>query len=75
VAELDAASVALDGDDRLRINALSADAHHVAAGLLLKLDDQGLAYLAADRSMHAVAAYQGCGALRNAREKSPSSMP
>jgi hypothetical protein len=30
----------------------------VAAGLLLKLDDQGLAYLAADRSMHAAQASQ-----------------
>lgn len=56
LAQLHTASVALDGDDRLRVHALSADAHHVAAGLLLKLDDQGLAYLAADRSMHAARA-------------------
>lgn len=56
LAQLHAASVELDGDDRLRVHALSADAHHVAAGLLLKLDDQGLAYLAADRSMHAARA-------------------
>ena len=35
---------------------LCADAYHVAAGLLLKLDDQGLAYLAADRSMRAAQA-------------------
>ncbi len=35
---------------------LTADAYHVAAGLLLKLDDQGLAYLAADRSMTAARA-------------------
>ena len=46
----------LDGQDRLRAYTLSADAHHVAAGLLLKLDDQGLAYLAADRSMRAAQA-------------------
>jgi hypothetical protein len=38
---------------KLHAHALSADAHHVSAGLLLKLDDRGLAYLAADRSMQA----------------------
>jgi hypothetical protein len=43
----------LVGEAQSRAFALSADAHHVAAGLLLKLDDQGLAYLAADRSMRA----------------------
>jgi hypothetical protein len=56
LAQLHAASIALDGDEQLRVHALSADAHHVAAGLLLKLDDQGLAYLAADRSMRAASA-------------------
>ncbi|HYZ52396.1 MAG TPA: helix-turn-helix transcriptional regulator [Streptosporangiaceae bacterium] len=56
LAQLHAASVALDGEARPRAYALSADAHHVAAGLLLKLDDQGLAYLAADRSMRAAQA-------------------
>jgi hypothetical protein len=56
LAQLHAASAALDGDARLRVHALSADAHHVAAGLLLKLDDLGLAYLAADRSMRAARA-------------------
>jgi hypothetical protein len=50
---LRAASANLDGDDRLRAYALSADAYHVAASVLLKLDDQGLASLAADRSMRA----------------------
>jgi transcriptional regulator with XRE-family HTH domain len=50
---LHAACFALDGEARLRAYSLSADAHHVAAGLLLKLDDQGLAHLAADRSMRA----------------------
>ena len=47
LARLDAACLALDGEDQLRAYAMSADAHHVAAGLLLKLDDQGLAGLAA----------------------------
>jgi transcriptional regulator with XRE-family HTH domain len=56
LARLHEACQALDGEDRLRAHALSADAHHVAAGLLLKLDDQGLAYLAADRSMRAAQA-------------------
>jgi transcriptional regulator with XRE-family HTH domain len=56
LARLHEACLALDGEDRLRAHALSADAHHVAAGLLLKLDDQGLAYLAADRSMRAAQA-------------------
>ena len=56
LARLHTAALALDGDERLRVHALSADAHHVAAGLLLKLDDQGLAYLAADRSMRAAIA-------------------
>jgi hypothetical protein len=56
LARLHATSQAVDGDTRLRVHALSADAHHVAAGLLLKLDDLGLAYLAADRSMRAARA-------------------
>ncbi len=56
LARLHDACVALDGENRLRAHTLSADAHHVAAGLLLKLDDQGLAYLAADRSMRAAQA-------------------
>ena len=53
LAELNAASSAMDGDARRRVPGLSADACHVAAGLLLKLDDHGLAYLAADHSMRA----------------------
>ena len=56
LAELLAACLTLDGEPRLQAYSLSADAHHVAAGLLLKLDDQGLAYLAADRSMRAAQA-------------------
>jgi hypothetical protein len=43
----------LDGDPRVRAYALSADAYHVAASVLLQLDDHGLAWLAADRSMRA----------------------
>ncbi|MGE5291884.1 MAG: helix-turn-helix domain-containing protein [Micromonosporaceae bacterium] len=53
LTRLNGACMALDGEARLCAYALSADAHHVAAGLLLKLDDRGLAYLAADRSLQA----------------------
>jgi transcriptional regulator with XRE-family HTH domain len=52
---LQAACGELGGDARLRAYALSADAYHVAASVLLKLDDHGLAWLAADRSMRAAA--------------------
>ncbi|MGH3302348.1 MAG: XRE family transcriptional regulator [Streptosporangiaceae bacterium] len=55
---LQAACGNLDGDDMLRAYALSADAYHVAASVLLKLDDNGLAWLAADRSMRAAALSQ-----------------
>jgi len=48
----------LGGDEQLRAFTLSADAHHVVAGLLLKLDDRGLAAVAADRSMRAALASQ-----------------
>jgi transcriptional regulator with XRE-family HTH domain len=44
------------GDARLRAHTLSAEAHHVAASILLKLGDQGLALVAADRSMQAARA-------------------
>ena len=56
LARLHAACLTLDGQARHRAYTLSADAHHVAAGLLLKLGDQGLASLAADRSMRAAQA-------------------
>ncbi len=56
LARLHAACLSLGGEARGRALMLSADAYHVAAGLLLKLDDQGLAYLAADRSMRAAQA-------------------
>jgi hypothetical protein len=58
LADLHAACVTLAGDARLRACALSADAYHVTAGFLLKADDQGLAHLAADRSMSAALASQ-----------------
>jgi len=58
LGRLGAACQLLDGDDQLRAFTLSADAHHVAAGLLLKLDDRGLAAVAADRSMRAALASQ-----------------
>jgi hypothetical protein len=58
LTQLHAACTTFDGDRQLRAYALSADAHHVAAGVLLKLDDQGLAYLAADRSIRAAHASQ-----------------
>ena len=53
LGRLHAACPALDGEAQRRAFALCADAHRVAALLLLKLDDQGLAFLAADRSIHA----------------------
>jgi hypothetical protein len=56
LARLHAACPALGGEAQSRAFALCADAHRVAALVLLKLDDQGLAYLAADRSMHAAEA-------------------
>jgi transcriptional regulator with XRE-family HTH domain len=53
LTDLQAACDSLDGDARLRACALAADAYHVAASVLLKLGDHGLAWLAADRSMRA----------------------
>jgi CelD/BcsL family acetyltransferase involved in cellulose biosynthesis len=50
---LQAACENLNGDVRLRAYALAADAYYVAASVLLKMDDRGLAWLAADRSMQA----------------------
>ncbi|GAA3143602.1 hypothetical protein GCM10010466_38210 [Planomonospora alba] len=50
---LRAACTALVGDDRLKAHALSAEAHHVAASIMLKQEDKGLAWLAADRSVQA----------------------
>ncbi|GAA5047983.1 transcriptional regulator with XRE-family HTH domain [Thermocatellispora tengchongensis] len=53
-----AACALLDGDARLRAHALSAEAHQVAASILLKQEDKGMAWLAADRSIHAAHASQ-----------------
>jgi hypothetical protein len=47
------ACITLTGDARHRAHALSAEAHHVAASILLKQEDKGLAWLAADRSTQA----------------------
>jgi transcriptional regulator with XRE-family HTH domain len=52
------ACTVLDADARLRAHALSAEAHHVAASILLKQEDKGLAWLAADRSVQAAHASQ-----------------
>ncbi|POM27675.1 hypothetical protein BTM25_20930 [Actinomadura rubteroloni] len=53
LADLRTATRTHDGDDRLTLEALSAEAHHVAASILLKLGHEGLAWMAADRSMQA----------------------
>jgi hypothetical protein len=58
LSQLDTACRCLTGDDRLRACALSADAYHVAAGILLKTGDHGLAHVATDRSMTAALASQ-----------------
>ena len=58
LAQLDAACDSLGGDRKLRAYALAADAYHLAAGILLKTGDHGLAHLAADRSMTAALASQ-----------------
>lgn len=43
----------LAGDDARTAHALSAEAHHVAASILLKRGNQGLAWVAAERSIQA----------------------
>lgn len=53
---LNASCAALNGHARDQAHVLSADAHHVAAGLMLKRGDLALASLAADRSMRAALA-------------------
>jgi transcriptional regulator with XRE-family HTH domain len=47
------ASVFVDDARQREVHALSAEAHHVAASILIKHGDKGLAWLAADRSVHA----------------------
>ncbi|MFC7590396.1 XRE family transcriptional regulator [Nonomuraea antimicrobica] len=56
--KLRAACALLHGDDRLRAHALTAEAYHVTASILLKQEDKGLAWLAADRSAQAAHASQ-----------------
>ena len=53
LARLDAATSALNGDELPAIEALAADAYHVAASLQLKLGNEGPAWMAADASMRA----------------------
>jgi len=53
LADLRAACSSYEGDALRQAEALSAEAHHVAASILLKLDHEGLAWIAADRSMQA----------------------
>ncbi|WP_019632069.1 helix-turn-helix domain-containing protein [Actinomadura atramentaria] len=53
LADLQVAGTARSGDEQVKVEALSAEAHHVAASILLKFDRKGLAWLAADRSMRA----------------------
>ncbi|WP_327107857.1 helix-turn-helix domain-containing protein [Nonomuraea glycinis] len=55
---LRATCASLDGEERLRAQALSAEAYHVTASILLKQEDKGLAWLAADRSVQAAHASQ-----------------
>ena len=58
LARLRAASEVLDGQARFQACTLSAEAHHVTASILLKTGDNGLGWLAADRSMQAARASQ-----------------
>jgi len=56
LTRLQSACGVLDGQARLKACTLSAEAHHVTASVLLKAGDQGLGWLAADRSMQAAKA-------------------
>jgi transcriptional regulator with XRE-family HTH domain len=53
ITRLQAACALLPGPGRLQAYTLSAEAHHVAARILLKAGDHGLGWVAADRSMQA----------------------
>jgi hypothetical protein len=53
LGRLNTACEIMTGGARDHAHVLSADVHHVAASLMLKLGDQGLASLAADQSMRA----------------------
>jgi hypothetical protein len=56
LTRLQAACAILDDPARFQASTLSAEAYHVAASILLKAGDQGLGWLAADRSMQAARA-------------------
>ena len=56
ITRVQAACAVPDEPIRLRAFTLSAEAHHVAASVLLKAGDPGLGWLAADRSMQAARA-------------------
>jgi hypothetical protein len=56
LTRLQGACAILEDSARLRAFTLSAEAYHVAASVLLKAGDQGLGWLAADRSMQAARA-------------------
>jgi transcriptional regulator with XRE-family HTH domain len=58
LASLSTATEVLDGDNRSAAQLMLADVYHVAAGLLLKLEDPALAAVAADRSMRTAIASQ-----------------
>ena len=58
LGRLQSACAVLDGEARSQAYTLSAEAHHVAASILFKIGDQGLGWLAADRSMQAARASQ-----------------
>lgn len=56
VPDLQAAAAASDGPLKSRLHAAISDAYHVIAGILLKVGNDGLAAVAADRSMAAAKA-------------------
>lgn len=53
---LDDAATGVEGHEVAQVHTLRAEAYHVAASLLLKCEERGLSYLAADRSMRAAEA-------------------
>jgi transcriptional regulator with XRE-family HTH domain len=63
VPALQAAATASDGPLKSRLHAAISDAYHVIAGILLKVGNDGLAAVAADRSMTAAKASENPVAL------------
>jgi len=53
LSDLEAASRAANDVDRARVLTSLADAYQVAASMLVKVDDHGAAWVAADRAIHA----------------------